>query len=151
MRELVATAWQCEGLHFTPTVSKLGAYDQVTVWVMLDAARMWWRTLADRTLEELAMSEQGSAMAWLVWVKGNQIVKLEWHSTWWTHVELSQHSTWQEPTNANWVLWHCLQHRAQDVVECLDSKSGAHVLWWLACQQSWLESVAWDRVAIMVE
>ena len=33
----------------------------------------------------------------------------------------------------------------------LDSKSGAQVLWQLACQQPRLESVAWDRVAIMVE
>ena len=33
----------------------------------------------------------------------------------------------------------------------LDSKLGAHVLWWLASQQPRLESVAWDRVAIMVE
>ena len=33
----------------------------------------------------------------------------------------------------------------------LDSKSGAQVLWQLACQQPRLESGAWDRVAIMVE
>ena len=151
LRELVATARQCGGLHFTPMVSKPGADDRVTVWVMLDAAGMRRRTLADGTLEELPMSEQGSAAAWLVWVKGDQIVKLEWHSTRWTHAELSQHSTWQEPTNANWVLRHCLQHGAQDVVECLDSKSGAHVLRRLACQQPGLESVARDRAAIMVE
>jgi hypothetical protein len=33
----------------------------------------------------------------------------------------------------------------------LDSKSGAHVLWWLASQQPRLESVARDRAVIMVE
>jgi hypothetical protein len=33
----------------------------------------------------------------------------------------------------------------------LDSKSGAPVLRRLACQQPRLESVAWDRVAIMID